>query len=285
MINGFLLINKKENMTSRSVDNIIQRLFHIKKVGHLGTLDPFATGLLIIALEKGCKSLPYIDDSFKTYEATLVLGKKTDSGDLTGQIIEEKDIPTLSQEDILNVLNSFVGESEQIPPMKSAIHYDGKRLYEMAREGTIVDVKPRNITIKSLELLSFDNNIISFEVCCSKGTYVRTLGEDIAYKLGTVGYLTKLNRTAIGDINLCQSVDINDIDETKIINPVSLISLKHIVITNKEIIDNIKNGKNIKLDEKEDNILLCYYIDNILSPLAVYSKKEGDIYVPERGLW
>ena len=100
MINGFLLINKKENMTSRSVDNIIQRLFHIKKVGHLGTLDPFATGLLIIALEKGCKSLPYIDDSFKTYEATLVLGKKTDSGDLTGQIIEEKDIPTLSQEDI-----------------------------------------------------------------------------------------------------------------------------------------------------------------------------------------
>ena len=214
MANGFILIDKEVNKTSRSVDNKIQRLFHTRKVGHLGTLDPFATGLLIIAVDKGCKSLPFVDDSFKTYEAKMKLGALTDTGDLTGNVIGTMEVPELSESRILEVFDSYLGDGEQIPPMTSALHQDGKRLYDLARRGVTVYRKPRKITIKSLKLLYFDGIYLKFEVTCSRGTYVRTLGEDIAKSLGTCGYLEELRRTAIGDIKVEKAKLIDDIVES-----------------------------------------------------------------------
>ena len=183
MASGFILINKKEGVTSRSVDNKIQRLFHTRKVGHLGTLDPFASGLLIIAVDKGCKSLPFIDDSYKTYQAKLLLGKKTSSGDLTTEVIEEKDVPNFNINDVEKVFNSLLGESEQIPPMASAIHLNGDRLYDLHRKGIKADIPARKIFIKELKIIKISAKQVDFSVICSKGTYVRTLGEEIANRL------------------------------------------------------------------------------------------------------
>ena len=285
MVNGFILINKKIGVTSRSVDNKIQRLFHTRKVGHLGTLDPFASGLLIIAIDKGCKALPYIDDSFKTYRAVLSLGKKTNTSDLTGEVIEEKEVPELYIEDILEVFEDLYGESEQIPPMTSAIHVDGKRLYELARKDIEVERKPRKIIIKSLKIVGFDGLNLEFEVICSKGTYVRTLGEDIASKLDTVGHLTFLRRLAIGDISLDKAIDIDELKETDLVNPIELISLKHLIVRDEKTIKEVKDGKEILLETEDDKVLLCYYDNNELSPLAVYERKVDNVYSSIRGLW
>ena len=286
--NGFILINKRVGVTSRSVDNVLQRLFHTRKVGHLGTLDPFASGLLVIAINKGCKSLPFLDDSFKTYQATLSLGKSTSTGDLTGEIKEEKDVPILTEQMIVEVFNSFLGESEQIPPMTSALHHEGKRLYDLSRKGLEIERKPRRIEIKSLKLLSFIKNCVEFEVVCSRGTYVRTLGEDIAIKLGTVGHLIALNRTAIGNkITLDMAKDISEIKESDLINPVSLIELPSLLVEDTNLIDDIKAGKRITLKTEFDQILLytSTKANYDIIALAVYNRSSGDEFVIQRGLW
>ena len=285
MAGGFVLINKRVGVTSRSVDNKIQRLFHTRKVGHLGTLDPFASGLLVIAVDKGCKSLPFIDDSFKKYRAKMKLGEKTNTGDLTGEVIESKSFVHYDNDQILNTFNNFLGEGTQIPPMSSALHHDGKRLYDLSRKGIEVERKPRKITIKSLKPLSFDGNYLEFEVICSRGTYVRTLAENVAEALGTVAHLVELERLEIGHISLKNAKDIDEINETDLINPINLIDLKHIIIGDASIIKNVKDGKNIVLKEVEDRVLLCEKTNGSLLPLAVYARQEGDAYIPIRGLW
>ena len=285
MAGGFILINKRVGVTSRSVDNRIQRLFHTRKVGHLGTLDPFASGLLVIAVDKGCKSLPFIDDSFKKYRAKMKIGEKTSTGDLTGEVIKRQPFSFIDLDQIYGAFDSFIGDGTQIPPMSSALHHEGKRLYDLSRQGIEVDRKPRKIAIKSLKPLSFDGNCLEFEVVCSRGTYVRTLAEDIAESLGTVGHLVELERLEIGNIKLESAKDIDEISETDLINPINLIDLKHIIIEDASIIKDVKDGKNVVLKEKEEKILLCQKEQNSLTALAVYAHKEDDIYVPVRGLW
>ena len=249
MASGFVLINKRVGVTSRKVDNVIQRLFHTRKVGHLGTLDPFASGLLVIAIDKGCKSLPFIDDSFKKYRAKLKLGEMTNTGDLTGDIIKVCPVDGIYPEVIDLVFKNVLGESEQVPPMSSALHVDGRRLYELSHQGIEVERKPRKITIKSLKLLSFTENLIEFEVICSRGTYVRTLGEDIAFKLGTCGHLIELEREEIGNIKLESAKDIDEINENDLINPISVTEdndytyLTYLLITPS---DKIKSNMKIK---------------------------------------
>ena len=285
MANGFILIDKKVGVTSRSVDNKIQRLFHTRKVGHLGTLDPFASGLLIIAVDSGCKSLPFIDDSFKTYQAKLKFGEKTSSGDLTGEILSRKEVPHLEEVDVIEALNSFVGISEQTPPMTSALHHDGQRLYDLSRRGIEVERKPRQIEIKSIKLLSFSDNYVEFEVNCSRGTYVRTLGEDIASKLGTVGHLIELRRISIGDISVESAKDIDEIKESDLINPAHMLTLTKVIVEDEKTLKDIYNGKAITLETSEDRVLLCKKENNELIALAVYNRKEGDLFSPIRGLW
>ena len=285
MAGGFVLINKRVGVTSRSVDNKIQRLFHTRKVGHLGTLDPFASGLLVIAVDKGCKALPFVDDSYKTYRAKMKLGEKTSTGDLTGEIVDTQPFTYYDLDQILDTFEDFIGEQEQIPPMSSALHHEGKRLYDLSRQGIEVERKPRKIVIKSLKPLSFDEKYLEFEVNCSRGTYVRTLAEDIATALGTCGHLMELERLSIGKISLDSAKDIDEITEADLINPFNLIDLKHIIINNPSLIKDIKDGKNISLNEVEDRVLLCQKENEQFIALAVYAHQDEDVYIPVRGLW
>ena len=211
-MNGLLIINKQKGFTSHDVVNVIRKKLNTKKVGHTGTLDPNATGVLPILIGKGTKISKYLMEHDKTYIATIKLGEKTDTGDSEGQVIEEKSIPKdLRKEDINDVLQNFFGKQKQVPPMYSAIKINGKKLYEYAREGKEVKLEAREIEIYKIELLEYQNNKIKFEVECSKGTYIRTLCEDIAKKLGTVGYMEELQRTKVNNFRIEDSILLDDI--------------------------------------------------------------------------
>ena len=211
-MDGVIIINKQKNFTSHDVVNVIRKKLNIKKVGHTGTLDPNATGVLPILVGKATKISKYLIEHDKTYIATIKLGEKTDTGDNEGQVIEEKLVPPdLKKEDINNVLQSFLGKQKQVPPMYSAIKINGKKLYEYAREGKEVKLEAREIEIYKIQLLEYKNSKIKFEVECSKGTYIRTLCEDIAKKLGTVGYMEELQRTKVNNFKIGDSVLLDDI--------------------------------------------------------------------------
>ncbi len=278
---GILIIDKPVGLTSRAIDNRIGHLFSSRHVGHLGTLDPFASGMLIIGVNKGNKALTYIDDSKKTYRATLVLGKKTDSGDLTGNIIEEKEIPMLNKAKIEDTLSSFLGESTQIPPMRSAIKINGEALYKKAIRGEDIERKPRDITVYSIRLIEYEHNRITFETEVSRGTYIRTLGEDIASKLGTIGYLESLRRLSIDSIKEEEMVKLDDIDASSLRNPLPYISLRHVEI-DASIKEKALNGVRLSFPFIDERILLVYGD----KPISVYIKTEEEgVYKAERGLF
>ena len=197
-VDGWLILDKPQGMGSTDAVNITRRLFDANKNGHTGTLDPFATGVLPIAFGEATKLIPFITDGDKTYEFTLKFGTFTNTDDVEGEVTQSGGrVP--SKEEILSVLPSFVGEIKQIPPMYSAIKINGERAYKLARSGQTVDMPPRTVQIKSLELLEqTSSDSFRFRVECSKGTYVRTLGRDIAVKLNTFGHLTALRRTKCG---------------------------------------------------------------------------------------
>ena len=224
MKNGFLLIDKESDYTSRDVCNIIAKIFDAKKVGHAGTLDPFATGLLIVGINNATKALTYIEGQYKTYEATLLLGQKTSSGDHTDEIIEEKEIPDFNKEDIEKVFQSLIGNIEQTVPITSAVHVNGRKLYQYAHLNQEVELPSRTIEIKELELISFNKKEITFKTTVSKGTYIRVLGETIAEKLGTVGHLTFLRRTKILDIDVKDATKIKDLNESCLIQIADVVS-------------------------------------------------------------
>ena len=285
MNSGFLLIDKPKDWTSRDVCNKIQSILKIKKVGHCGTLDPFATGLLIVAVGNATKALSFLEDFTKEYVAVLSLGKKTDTGDLTGNIIEEKDVPSFNNNDLLNLSSSFLGKSLQIPPMTSAIKVNGTKLYELAHKGLEVDREPREIEVFSLDMIVSKSNEIIFKTKVSKGTYIRTLGEDIATKLNTVGYLSDLRRTKINSIKVEDAISIENVDYNKLISITDVLSkFMEVVRVDDEISAKIKNGVALPLNvcnKGSEQILL---IDNANNSLAVYNKKK-DKYICQRGLW
>ena len=201
-MDGIILINKEKNCTSHDVVYKIKKIFG-EKVGHIGTLDPNATGVLPLLIGKGTKLSKYLINHDKIYLVTLKLGEKRDTADSEGNVIKEKIVPkeSLIKENVLKVFSKFTGKILQTPPMYSAIKVNGKKLYEYARKGQTIEIKPRQIEIYSINLKEIDveNNEIIFEVSCSKGTYIRSLCEDIAEKLNTVGYMKELNRTKVGE--------------------------------------------------------------------------------------
>ncbi|MDY0345805.1 MAG: tRNA pseudouridine(55) synthase TruB, partial [Bacilli bacterium] len=200
---GIILIDKTIGPTSRQVVNGVTKQLMSKKVGHVGTLDPFASGLLILTVNQATKIGAYLEALDKTYIAKIKLGEKTDTGDLTGKVIESKEtLESLDLAKINDVLALFLGKRTQIPPMYSALKRDGKPLYKYAREGIELERLPRDIEIFEIQLLSFGNNVIEFSTRVSKGTYLRTLAEEIAVELGSVGHLIFLRRTAIGDFKI-----------------------------------------------------------------------------------
>lgn len=212
LVDGLVLLNKPEGVTSNGVLQQVRRIYNAKKAGHTGALDPFATGLLPICFGEATKISGLLLGSDKRYLATLQLGAATDSGDKDGQVIEQMPVPDLSGDQIESVLQQFIGELTQIPPMYSALKHQGKPLYEYARAGIEIERLARPIRIDQLSLVSYTANVIQFDVLCSKGTYVRTLGEDIAKALGTLGHLTGLHRTQTGSLSGDQMVTLAELE-------------------------------------------------------------------------
>lgn len=273
-MNGVLIVDKEKGMTSFDVIRQIKREKKDNKIkiGHIGTLDPMATGVLPILLGEATKLSDYLMEHDKDYVAILKLGEKRSTGDQEGDIVETADIPEFDENKIKEVLNSFIGKSEQIPPMYSALKVNGKKLYELARQGIEVERKPRIIEITKIELISINGNEVKFKVTCSKGTYIRTLCEDIAKKLGTVGYMADLRRTRVGNFkveNAGTFIELEDVlqgirrievlNEKKLINGVSLNEKEYKIIKDSENNTNLCNlyikGKYIGIGEMNQNKL------------------------------
>lgn len=216
-INGWLVIDKPYEMGSTTVVNRLKRYLHPSKIGHAGTLDPLATGVLPIALGQATKTIPYVMDGDKVYQFEVVWGSETSTDDLEGEILYTSDKrPSLS--DIDSIIPYFVGDILQTPPLYSAIKINGERAYDLARKGVDVELKARTVTVYSLKVLTHTEDKTLFEVCCGKGTYVRSLGHDMGRKLGCYGHITLLRRTKCGPFTLNHSILLENL-EKKEYNP------------------------------------------------------------------
>lgn len=235
VVNGIVLVNKAAGFTSRDVVKQVTRIYSAKKAGHTGTLDPFATGLLPVCLGEATKVSGLLLASDKRYIATLALGVETDTGDHDGEIIEQMAVPPLTHDKIEAVLEKFRGDILQVPPMYSSLKFEGKSLHVYARKGIEIEREPRQVQIMELSLLDFDQHQIRFEVHCSKGTYVRVLGEDIAKALGTVGHLTALHRTQTGVFKADMMRDLDEIAMFRVTNllpiDIALVDYEAIYLT------------------------------------------------------
>ena len=268
-MDGIVLINKEECLTSRDVVNKIVKKLNLKKVGHAGTLDPIAKGLLVIGIGKGTKILDLLTMNTKEYMATSKIGIETDTLDISGNILNKTNDFSLKREELINTLNSFIGSYYQEVPKYSAVKINGKKLYEYARNDLNVDLPKRLITIYKIELLEFNKNEFTFKVLASKGTYIRSLIRDIGIKLKLPMTMKELIRTKSGKFNLSDSYEISD--DFKIIPIFEALDYPVIKITDENLLKKIKNGNKIKLDCSYDTITL---IDNLNNTLAIYKKEK-----------
>lgn len=283
-MDGIIVINKQKGCTSHDIVYKVKKVFK-QKVGHTGTLDPMAEGVLPILIGKGTLVSKYLINHNKKYIVKLQLGIKTDTADSEGKIIEEQkvNIELLNKENIVEVLKSFIGKQKQIPPIYSAIKVNGKKLYEYARKGQEVEIKPREIEIYNISLIDYlvESKQIEFEVFCGKGTYIRSLCEDIASKFETVGFMKELKRVKVGEFNIENSITIDELEKN--INNVDFINQKFISIENlfnknKSIILNgnklahFFNG--VKLTQKkEDGIYKIYNESKVFVGIGVIEKQ------------
>jgi tRNA pseudouridine55 synthase len=213
LIDGFFVVDKPAGITSHDVVSRVRRILATRKVGHTGTLDPFATGVLPVAVNGGTKVIPFLDEGIKQYEAVLRLGTATDTLDMTGKVLSRADCSAVSRERFSAVLTRFTGRISQIPPMFSAIKRDGQPLYKLARQGQEVERQPREVQIHALELLSFELPCARVRVTCSRGTYVRSLADDIGRELGCGAALQELRRITSGPFHLGTAVTLEELEE------------------------------------------------------------------------
>lgn len=279
-LDGFLLIDKEEGWTSFDVCKKVKGICQTRKIGHSGTLDPFATGLLVIAVNEACKVLTFLHDEPKEYLATLKLGIKTDTGDKTGKVISSKEVFQLRKDLILDVFHQLIGKQKQIPPMTSAIHINGVKLYKLAHRGVEIERRPRNIEIFSLKLLNFSKDEITFIVSTSSGTYIRTLGETIAEKLMTVGHLTSLRRLSIDNLKIEMAKKINEISQDDLFSINQILPLSQKKLEGR-LLELAIHGNPINLDVKEERLLI---VDQSNKPIGIYRREDNKIFISERGL-
>ncbi len=267
-MNGIILINKEKGYTSHDVVNIARKVLHTKKVGHGGTLDPDATGLLVLCVNKATKALQFISNDAKVYQARLTLGLASDTYDISGEILERQDVREYTQEEIVAALESFMGVSKQVPPIYSALKVKGKKLYEYARNNEEVHIEPREITITAIELIGYKDNVIEFKVACSKGTYIRSLCVDIAAKLGTIGLMSDLVRLKAGNFSIDDAVSVEQLKNNEyVILPVetalkdfpALVVDEKIVIHGKPIESSLQGE--VAIYNKDGKILAIYRSD------------------------
>ena len=269
-----LNVCKEANMTSRDVVNIISKHLHTKKVGHTGTLDPLATGVFLVCTDRDTKLVDILTSKTKEYVATMRLGIQTDTGDITGNIIKRASF-RVNKEQIIQTLNSFLGQSTQTVPIYSAVKINGKKLYEYARNGKEVTLPTREITISNIELIDFHDNLIKFKVTVSKGTYIRSLIEDIGKTLKTVATMEDLVRTKQGSYKIEDSYTLDDIKNDNY-KPISLRTVLQDYPSyelNANEYFKVKNGSKMSLN-LDDKIVTLLYNNK---PIALY-KKENDLY-------
>lgn len=272
-MDGIIILNKPKGFTSNDVVNKVKHTFDCK-VGHTGTLDPNATGVLPLLLGNGTKFSKYLINHDKRYRATIKLGDKTSTGDSEGEIIESKAVDNFTTDFIENVLKQFLGKQIQTPPIYSAIKVKGKKLYEYARKGIDVEIPKRNIEIYKIQLVKYQeaDKTIIFDVECSKGTYIRSLCEDIAEKLGTVGYMIELERQKVGEFSIENSVTIEDI----IKNKDDERWVKNSIITLEEL---LKNYPQVTIDEENIEKFLNGVKINVNVPDGIYRALYKNIFI------
>lgn len=293
-MHGFLNINKPEGMTSYDVIRKIKPLLPRKtKIGHLGTLDPMASGVLPLALGNATRVIPFIKNENKTYVATMSLGAVSDTLDAWGQVSYTGQT-RFQEKDLQNILKEFTGNIKQLPPMYSAVHHEGKRLYELARQGIEVSREERDVVVYSIDLLDIDNRLdiptVKIKVDCSKGTYIRTLCHDIGQRLGTGALLSNLIRIRSGEFTIEQSCPLEELLHTKNIEeyllgidyPIS--RMPALTIESPDEIDAILNGRIIKTNTKQPDGMLRVYADNhkLLALAVSTGNSEQSLIKPER---
>ena len=288
-MNGILIINKPKGITSRDVVNEIVKKLNTKKVGHTGTLDPLATGVLVVCVGSATKLVDELTSHDKEYIANVELGTLTDTIDSTGKIIDEKEC-IKTKEEIVDVLNSFKGNYFQEVPIYSAIKINGKKLYEYAREGVDIELPKRKVEIKDIELvgdIEYNNNKTYFKFKCSvsKGTYIRSLIRDIAIRLNTIGIMTDLKRTRLGKFKIDNAIELEEISNNNLIDIIDIIDCKKVEINNDikkqilngAIIDNIYNSEEVLFVQKNQVIALYKKYDKDNSKLKPYKMFKGGI--------
>jgi len=264
---GILIIDKPKDFTSHDVVAKVRKLIGTKKVGHTGSLDPMATGVLVICVGAATKLVEHFTSKDKVYEAKVKLGIKTDTADITGKIIKE-DTFNINDKIVNEVLKSFIGKQKQIPPMYSSIKVNGMKLYEYARKGIEVKIEPRDIEIFDISEGTIDDDEISFTVHCSKGTYIRSLCEDIAERLGTCGTMSYLRRIKTGKFSIEQSLTIEEINEQKIISMEKLFDNKIVIEKN---LEKLLNGVEIVCDKPDG--LYSLYTNHYIGIGKIVNKK------------
>ncbi|MGI6021382.1 MAG: tRNA pseudouridine(55) synthase TruB [Lachnospiraceae bacterium] len=288
MINGLIVINKEKKYTSFDVVAVLRGILGTRKIGHTGTLDPDAEGVLVACVGNATKIAGFLLDESKTYEAVMLLGKTTDTQDMTGNVLEERPV-SCTFEEISNCMESFVGEYDQIPPMYSAVKINGKRLYELARKGKTVDRDPRRVSISEINIKSADIPEVSFEVKCSKGTYIRTLCNDIGRKLGCGGAMKSLRRTAAGRFTIKDAVTLDELRD--IVNGRSSRTIDDVIIKTDEYYGEfpkvvcakkddrlLENGNKIANDygiDKSVKYVRMYLSDGMFKGIYVFHAKEN----------
>lgn len=271
-MNGILLINKPIDFTSRDVVNKLTKILKTKKIGHTGTLDPIATGVLVVCVGNTTKLCELLTSEYKEYEATIKLGIKTDTLDTTGNIIEKKEY-NVNEEQIKEVLNLFLGTSIQTTPIYSAVKVNGKKLYEYAREGKEVELPKREINITNIELISYKDDEIKFKTTVSKGTYIRALIDDICNKLNTVGTMSSLIRTKQGKFTLEETFTLEDVENGKyeLISIEKALSDVETITIDDNTYNKVKDGAIIPREFNNDYANLLYN-NKIVAIYKTYDK-------------
>lgn len=277
-LNKIILLNKESNISSREVVNKLQKILNIKKIGHTGTLDPLATGLLVCLTNKYTKLVSILTSYEKEYIAEIKLGIDTDTLDITGNILKKVKIKHYNKKEIIKVLNSFKGQYTMEVPLYSAIHVQGKRLYEYARNNIEVKLPKKNVFIKDIKLLNYQNNIIKFQVVVSKGTYIRSLIRDICKKLNTIGVMNSLIRIRQGKFNLKDAYTLNDIKENdyQSLDIEDILNIKKVNINNNDLLKKVINGNQIK---ENNNGYILYIKDNLNVALYYFKDNIGNLKI------
>ena len=268
---GVLIINKPAGPTSRDIVNKLTKIFNTKKIGHTGTLDPIATGVLVICIGKYTKLVNELTALDKEYVATIKFGILTDTLDITGNILKEEKIKEYPIEKIKEVLDSFLGESIQETPKYSAVKINGKKLYEYARNNEEIELPKRKITISAIEILNYDINTLTFKVKVSKGTYIRSLINDICLKLGTIGTMQSLNRNKQGNFNIEDSYTLEEVlnNNYQLLQAKEIFKYQTYELTDEEYFK-VKNGNHLNI-LIEGKIIMLYKGEEI----AIYDGNNG----------